>query len=74
MHLQGAPGIYSARFAGPEDATDADNNNDKLLQQLEGRQTRSAAQCPFFSCLYWCYMRHAEDPTPLICQGQLGKA
>ncbi|PTX59352.1 XTP/dITP diphosphohydrolase [Melghirimyces profundicolus] len=32
--LQGAPGVYSARYAGP-DATDAENNR-KLLMELEG--------------------------------------
>lgn len=62
--LQGAPGIYSARFAGPG-ASDTDNNR-KLLQQLESKagSERSAR----FRCVL-VYMRHAEDPTPLICQG-----
>lgn len=62
--LDGAPGIYSARFAGPE-ARDADNNR-KLLEQLQGLppEQRKAR----FQCLL-VYMRHAEDPTPLICQG-----
>ncbi len=62
--LNGAPGIYSARYAG-SGATDADNNK-KLLAELadvpdEGRGAR-------FQCLM-VFMRHAEDPTPLICQG-----
>ena len=62
--LHGAPGIYSARFAGPG-ATDADNNH-KLLEALHGvpQNLRSAR----FQCLM-VYLRHAEDPTPLICQG-----
>ncbi|RTE67180.1 RdgB/HAM1 family non-canonical purine NTP pyrophosphatase [Amphritea opalescens] len=62
--LNGAPGIYSARFAGP-DATDADNNQ-KLLDMLAGTspEERSAR----FRCLL-VFMRHAADPTPLICQG-----
>ncbi|HAD08710.1 MAG TPA: non-canonical purine NTP pyrophosphatase [Porticoccaceae bacterium] len=62
--LNGAPGIYSARFAGPA-ASDADNNH-KLLNRLQGlpREQRTAR----FQCLL-VYMRHAEDPTPLICQG-----
>ncbi|WP_417226778.1 RdgB/HAM1 family non-canonical purine NTP pyrophosphatase [Amphritea sp.] len=62
--LNGAPGIYSARFAGLG-ASDADNNQ-KLLQQLEGTspEQRSAR----FRCVL-VFMRHAEDPTPLICQG-----
>ncbi|MEH6578298.1 MAG: XTP/dITP diphosphatase [Amphritea sp.] len=62
--LQGAPGIYSARFAG-EGATDADNNR-KLLQLLEG--TNNAQRSARFRCVL-VYMRHADDPTPLICQG-----
>ncbi|MBN3562343.1 RdgB/HAM1 family non-canonical purine NTP pyrophosphatase [Aliamphritea spongicola] len=61
--LLGAPGIYSARFAGPG-ATDADNNQ-KLLQQLAVRDEPRTAR---FRCVL-VYMRHAKDPTPLICQG-----
>ena len=38
--LDGAPGVYSARYAG-EDATDADNNQ-KLLAELEGVTDRRA--------------------------------
>lgn len=62
--LNGAPGIYSARFVGAG-ATDA-KNNQKLLQLLEGTspEQRSAR----FRCVL-VFMRHAEDPTPLICQG-----
>jgi XTP/dITP diphosphohydrolase len=62
--LHGAPGIYSARYAG-EDASDGANVS-KLLRELaavpEGR--RSAR----FQCVI-VYLRHALDPTPLICQG-----
>lgn len=62
--LRGAPGIYSARYAGP-DADDADNNR-LLLEELAGRSAgeRSAR----FQCVL-VYLRYAEDPTPLICQG-----
>ncbi len=62
--LKGAPGIYSARYAG--EGADDQANNDKLLQELEGLpdEQRSAR----FQCLL-VYMRHAADPTPLICQG-----
>jgi XTP/dITP diphosphohydrolase len=62
--LNGAPGIYSARYAGVG-AADADNLN-KLLEALDDipEQGRSAR----FQCLM-VYMRHAEDPTPVICQG-----
>ena len=62
--LNGAPGIYSARFSG-DDATDH-KNNQKLLKLLTGipPEKRTAR----FQCLL-VYLRHAEDPTPLICQG-----
>ncbi|MBN0988397.1 RdgB/HAM1 family non-canonical purine NTP pyrophosphatase [Amphritea pacifica] len=62
--LNGAPGIYSARFAGAG-ATDAENNQ-KLLTLLQGAspEQRTAR----FRCVL-VFMRHAEDPTPLICQG-----
>lgn len=62
--MNGAPGIYSARFAGPG-ATD-EANLKKLLSHLEEipDHERSAR----FQCLL-VYMRHAEDPTPIICQG-----
>ena len=62
--LNGAPGIYSARFAGP-DATDA-ANNEKLLELL--KDTPPALRTARFQCLL-VYMHHADDPTPLICQG-----
>jgi len=62
--LNGAPGIYSARFAG-KDATD-EQNLQKLLAELQDipQDERTAR----FQCLM-VYMRHAADPTPLICQG-----
>ncbi|ESP92962.1 MULTISPECIES: XTP/dITP diphosphatase [Pseudoalteromonas] len=59
--LDGAPGVYSARFAG-SGASDQ-QNIDKLLVDLEGVTNRTAR--------FWCvlvYMRHANDPTPVICQ------
>jgi len=62
--LKGAPGIYSARYAGAG-ASDLENLN-KLLQALEGvpAEKRTAR----FQCLL-VYMRHENDPTPVICQG-----
>jgi XTP/dITP diphosphohydrolase len=60
--LNGSPGIYSARFAG-ENATDSENCT-LLLDKLAGVTQRSAR----FQCVL-VYMRHATDPTPLICQG-----
>jgi XTP/dITP diphosphohydrolase len=62
--LNGAPGIYSARYAGPG-ASDAQNLQ-KLLAGLEN--VPEAQRTARFQCLL-VYMRHAQDPTPLICQG-----
>lgn len=63
--LGGDPGVYSARFAG-EDANDKDNI-DKLLSQMAAIPDH-LRQASFICVLV--YMRHAEDPTPIICQGQ----
>jgi len=62
--LNGAPGIYSARYSGVG-ASDSDNLQ-KLLRELKtlGEVSRAAR----FQCLM-VYVRHALDPTPLICQG-----
>lgn len=60
--LAGAPGIYSARFAGPH-ATDAENNA-KLLAAIGPASARTAR----YRCVA-VVMRHAEDPAPLICEG-----
>ncbi|MGL5038108.1 MAG: RdgB/HAM1 family non-canonical purine NTP pyrophosphatase [Aeromonas sp.] len=61
--LHGRPGVYSARFAG-NSASDKDNI-DKLLDELAG------APDYLKRARFWCvlvYMRHADDPTPIICQ------
>lgn len=62
--LNGAPGIYSSRFAG-EDGND-NANIEKLLRDLKDtpQEKRSAR----FHCVL-VYMRHAGDPTPIICHG-----
>ncbi len=62
--LQGAPGIYSARYSGA-DATDQ-KNNAKLLADLAG--VPEANRTARFRCVL-VFMRHASDPMPLICQG-----
>lgn len=62
--LQGAPGIYSARYAG-ENASDQENY-EKLLEALAkvAPEERTAR----FQCVL-VYMRHANDPTPQVFQG-----
>ncbi|MEZ5542275.1 MAG: XTP/dITP diphosphatase [Pseudomonadota bacterium] len=62
--LNGAPGIYSARYAGHGAGDRA--NIEKLLEALQG--VPDAQRTARFQCLI-VYMRHAGDPTPLICQG-----
>ncbi|MEQ5127429.1 RdgB/HAM1 family non-canonical purine NTP pyrophosphatase [Providencia alcalifaciens] len=63
--LGGAPGIYSARYAG-EDATDQ-QNLDKLLDAMKNvPDDQRQAQ---FNCVL-VYLRHAEDPTPLVFHGR----
>lgn len=62
--LGGAPGIYSARFAGAH-GDDAANNR-KLLEGLaQVPEEKRAAQ---FHCVL-VLMRHAEDPVPIVCHG-----
>ena len=60
--LGGAPGIYSARYAG-EHAQDADNNA-KLLKALENETKRHA----HFHCAL-AFVRHADDPAPIVTEG-----
>ncbi|WP_296591305.1 RdgB/HAM1 family non-canonical purine NTP pyrophosphatase [Methylophaga sp.] len=62
--LHGAPGIYSSRYAGP-DASDTDNIKALLEAMKDVPETERTAR---FQCVV-VFMRHAEDPTPLICQG-----
>ena len=62
--LNGAPGIYSARYAGPG-ASDGENLT-KLLSMLNG--IPEAQRTARFQCVL-VYMRHELDPTPLIVQG-----
>lgn len=63
--LGGRPGVRSARFAG-DSATDQDNV-DALLEALKDAapEDRSAQ----FHCVL-VYLRHADDPTPIICHGR----
>jgi XTP/dITP diphosphohydrolase len=61
--LGGAPGVYSARYAG-EPKSDA-RNNAKLIAELAHQRDRSAH--------YYCIlvlMRHADDPQPIFAEGE----
>lgn len=65
--LQGAPGIYSARYASMDGAEKSDLANlNKVLDEMQGvpAEQRTAR----FHCVL-AFVRHAEDPTPIIIQG-----
>jgi XTP/dITP diphosphohydrolase len=61
--LGGAPGVISARYAG-EPKSDA-RNNEKLLANLKDVADRRA----HFTCVL-VLVRHADDPQPIICEGE----
>ncbi|MDB5808329.1 MAG: putative deoxyribonucleotide triphosphate pyrophosphatase [Betaproteobacteria bacterium] len=70
--LNGAPGVYSARFAGepvPGDASGRaaqdERNNRKLLEMLKRETNRKAH--------YYCVIvltRRADDPQPIVCEAE----
>jgi XTP/dITP diphosphohydrolase len=60
--LGGAPGVYSARYAG-EPKSDA-RNSAKLIADLAGHADKSA----YYYCVL-VYVRHADDPQPVIADG-----
>ena len=62
--LKGAPGIYSARYAGKGASDEA--NLQKLLHEIS--DVPKARRTARFQCVM-VYLRHEYDPTPLICQG-----
>src|SRR5690606_14125809 len=61
--LGGAPGVYSARYAG-EPKSDA-RNNARLIADLAAQADKSA----YYYCVL-VYLRHADDPQPLIAEGR----
>lgn len=71
-YINGAPGIYSARYStldGSKDygaGTTDENNNLKLLDALKDVDD-DALRTARYQCIL-VYMRHAADPTPIICQ------
>jgi XTP/dITP diphosphohydrolase len=59
--LDGAPGVYSARYAGPD--CDDEANNRKLLDSLRGVDERGAA--------FHCVATYVEpDGEPLVAEGK----
>lgn len=64
--LNGAPGIYSARFAGLHASDEA--NMDLLLARLH--DTPDEQRTAYFYCAI-AFVKHANDPTPIIATGQL---
>lgn len=61
--LQGAPGVWSARYAG-EPKSDA-RNNEKLVADLAAQADKRA----YYYCVL-VFVRHADDPQPLIADGR----
>jgi XTP/dITP diphosphohydrolase len=61
--LGGAPGVFSARYAG-EPKSDA-RNNQKLIADLDTRTDKSA----YYYCVL-VFVRHADDPQPVIAEGR----
>jgi len=59
----GAPGVWSARFAG-EPKSDA-RNNEKMIADLAAHADKSA----YYYCVL-VYVRHADDPQPVIADGR----
>ena len=63
--LHGAPGLYSARYAGVHG--DSDANIDKLLREIDG--IADPARTARFVCVL-ALVRHADDPMPLVAEGR----
>lgn len=61
--LGGAPGVFSARYAG-EPKSD-DRNNQKLIAELQGKADRRAHYVAVL-----VFVHHADDPQPIICEGE----
>lgn len=61
--LNGAPGIYSARYSGNGDIA----NNKKLLQALEG--VEGEGRNAFYVAVI-ALVKHANDPMPIIAEGR----
>jgi XTP/dITP diphosphohydrolase len=62
--LEGAPGVYSARYAG-KNATDAERNQ-KLLAEMKDIPDEERTAC--YHCVL-ALVEYEDDPIPLICHG-----
>ncbi len=62
----GAPGVHSARYAG-EPKSDQ-RNNEKLIAELGAQGEGCDRNAHFVSLIV--FLRHAEDPQPIICEGE----
>ena len=66
--LNGAPGIYSARYAAKNNTSshiDAENNKKLLSELIAAAEEERTAR---FQCVL-VLLKHERDPSPLICQG-----
>ena len=65
--LDGAPGVYSARYAqaSPDEAKSDTRNNQKLVAELASHNDRRA----HYVCAL-VFVRHANDPQPIIAEGE----
>ena len=63
--LRGAPGLYSARYAGRHG--DSEANIDRLLRELDG--VADADRSARFVCVL-ALVQHADDPMPLVAEGR----
>ncbi len=61
--LSGAPGVFSARYAGEPKSDTA--NNAKLVADLQAHEDKSA----YYYCVL-VYLRHADDPQPVIADAR----
>lgn len=63
--LNGQPGVRSARYAG-DNASDQDNVDALLAAMASVPEAQRGAQ---FHCVL-VFLRHADDPTPVVCHGR----
>ena len=61
--LGGAPGVFSARFAG--EPCDDQRNNELLVEKLQEHENRRA----HYTCVLVA-VRHADDPEPIVAEGR----